>query len=1087
MKSLTKMRLINWHYFENETIEFKGSALITGDNGSGKSTLLDAMQFVLTGGGVNFNTAAHEEGKRNLMGYVRCKTGKDEKTYERQGSITSHIALEFFDDETQSSFVLGAVIDSYDILSRPESVYYFVDNQKIQEGLFTEEHKLIRNISAFKTHLNSYEKKQLVKSKNDAASMFQNKIGGIDGRFPTLLSKSLAFKAMKDVRSFVYMYLLDEKKVDIMHLKENIKSFISLEKLLNTTKKQLEYLSEITESAEEIYGYEKVVTQQEYIIEMAKLESEKEQEKNNQREIEELENQNNRIMEKKSFLNASITEIEDQISQIDRYLATNETKILMDDLERSLRNLQENHGKESQRKNLFLSTLEKEKERTKKIFETDPEEIYKDFYKKSVEAGYLNNEETFIRIVHQMIEKYEKLRDRLTEQRSELTVRKNELEGKIKELDEIIRKLKNNKLTYGENTEELVNLLRTELARETGKKIEVRVLCELIDITDEKWRNAIEGYLNTQKFNIIVDPQYYDASLRIYEKYKISKGIYGAGLVNTGALKKYNHTDEDVLASLITSRNSYARQYVNLLLGQVVMANLVDDLKDHKIAITSTCMLYKNFTARQLNPGTYEIPYIGEKAVKVQLEKREEERSVYKGKLSDMEVQIQLKTDVVEEIKKSGLEHLLNNLSSFELLDTIDKNIYETQKKLEQIDRSTIMSKQMEQDSLKRDKKTFQIEIQSIDKKINQMSEKRGSLRTASSQCKKSMEYFIQRLKDLKSRNESALIGIEERFLKEARNRKYSELIGNFENSKKGYESRIENRLKILINQQSKYNSSYEFGAPTGTGSIGQYHYEMERLRNSTILDYEEQIRKSKENAEYEFKEHFILKLRENILNAKTEYRKLNQALKGIQFGKDEYSFSIEKSREFEKFYEMIMDDNNMGQDTIFSMLFNDKHKEAIDELFRRISSDQGDYHGELEKFTDYRTYMDYDIKIKQADSTYSFSKICREKSGGETQTPYYVTIGASFKQLYSSARQHSTIGLMLLDEAFEKMDEERIKSMMEFLNHLELQVILAVPSQSADHIIPYVQTTVLVENDGHTGFTDSIHKMKVENRSSLS
>ena len=48
-KILKKIKLINWHYFENVELEVEDSALFFGDNGSGKSTVLDALQYVLTG------------------------------------------------------------------------------------------------------------------------------------------------------------------------------------------------------------------------------------------------------------------------------------------------------------------------------------------------------------------------------------------------------------------------------------------------------------------------------------------------------------------------------------------------------------------------------------------------------------------------------------------------------------------------------------------------------------------------------------------------------------------------------------------------------------------------------------------------------------------------------------------------------------------------------------------------------------------------------------------------------------------------------------------------------------------------------
>ena len=76
MKKLTRMKLINWHRFNNCTIDFGDSTLLSGENGAGKSTLLDAIQFVIICSTGYFNKAAHENGKRKLTGYIRCKPEK---------------------------------------------------------------------------------------------------------------------------------------------------------------------------------------------------------------------------------------------------------------------------------------------------------------------------------------------------------------------------------------------------------------------------------------------------------------------------------------------------------------------------------------------------------------------------------------------------------------------------------------------------------------------------------------------------------------------------------------------------------------------------------------------------------------------------------------------------------------------------------------------------------------------------------------------------------------------------------------------------------------------------------------------------
>ena len=46
-KILTRVRLVNWHYFENEIMSMNGSTLVSGENTAGKSTILDAIQSAL--------------------------------------------------------------------------------------------------------------------------------------------------------------------------------------------------------------------------------------------------------------------------------------------------------------------------------------------------------------------------------------------------------------------------------------------------------------------------------------------------------------------------------------------------------------------------------------------------------------------------------------------------------------------------------------------------------------------------------------------------------------------------------------------------------------------------------------------------------------------------------------------------------------------------------------------------------------------------------------------------------------------------------------------------------------------------------
>src|SRR5574337_601417 len=124
MKTLTKIRLINWHLFENTSIDYTGSTYFIGINGAGKSTILDAVQFALVGGqrDVRFNQAALAGGKRTLASYVRGELGTEGQRYLR-ADATGVVALEFRNPD-DTCFTHGAVMDAFEDGRSPEVTYF---------------------------------------------------------------------------------------------------------------------------------------------------------------------------------------------------------------------------------------------------------------------------------------------------------------------------------------------------------------------------------------------------------------------------------------------------------------------------------------------------------------------------------------------------------------------------------------------------------------------------------------------------------------------------------------------------------------------------------------------------------------------------------------------------------------------------------------------------------------------------------------------------------------------------------------------------------------------------------------------------
>jgi uncharacterized protein YPO0396 len=90
-------------------------------------------------------------------------------------------------------------------------------------------------------------------------------------------------------------------------------------------------------------------------------------------------------------------------------------------------------------------------------------------------------------------------------------------------------------------------------------------------------------------------------------------------------------------------------------------------------------------------------------------------------------------------------------------------------------------------------------------------------------------------------------------------------------------------------------------------------------------------------------------------------------------------------------------------------------------------------------------------------------------QSGGETQTPFYIAVLASFAQLYRVNDQTSfgnTVRLVVFDEAFNKMDSDRIIESVRLLRKMRLQAIICTPPDKVGDIMPVADNTLFARNE---------------------
>lgn len=1078
MRKLRRIRVINWHRFVDETIDFADSVLLSGENGAGKSTLLDAIQFVITCSKSNFNKAAHEKGKRNLNGYMRCKTGREDKPYERTGQISSHLALEFYDEEKELPFLVGAVMDSASEEKEPNAAWYVMENTVLDDALFWKGNQ-VKSISGFRS--TNKRIRQWAMTKTEGRKIMQARFGRIEDKFFSLIPKALAFKPIHDIKDFVYSYVLDEKEVNIDVLKENVRSYQELEKMLQDVKVRIGELEAINGKEQEVENYLRRDRHQEYYLARADVELTKEAMEQAEQKMRYDELHSRELERKKEALQKEKEARQNTITALNIELNSDSDYQALKGLEQQEHDLRE-RLKEDQTEVLELKkAVKRALGNAGQLLEVrDVDSCIREY------ASLLQNLEEcksladvslcLERAVEYKKKMYGKVQEKLAERKVELRGCQNEqseLAGRIAELEK-------KRLTYPREVMELRQRIGEELQR-LGRSGQVRVLCELLDIVNPAWQNAVEGYLNNQRFYLLVDPEDFDLAISVYDRMRENRKVYGAGLINAAKLEEYDKAPAGTLASVVDSKSIWARRYVNMVLGRVHMCQRYQDLKKYPIAITRQCMRYQNHVVSAIRPEIYETPYIGAEAYRKQLEQCRTRQAALAetaqkliSRIEDMErISKPLDTEADVDVKY--------RLLSLEAKRLHEKQLFDCRRRMKELKaNNTLIQKRIHLDALEKEQRRNEEKISQTDREIGRCQEDLDRQKEEIVSLTGILGQQTVSLAEL-----AQILGPDEavcakEYEKQREGKELQKFKENFERARKANWTLKEKTEEDLLRLMRAYKTAHDFGAADSRAGYPEFLAEYEKLKNSQLLSYEEKVYQARQAAEQEFREQFLSRLQENIKQAQGEFRELNRSLKEIHFSRERYEFQFEPSRRLKKYYQMIMDDFNVLQgESIFSGLFRENHREAIEELFEKLALEDDNSSKALEEYTDYRTYMDYDIKITADDGSYMFySKVSQEKSGGETQTPFYITVAASFMQLYRNSIGGSSIGLVMFDEAFNNMDDERIAGVLEFMTHSNLQVVIAAPPDKIQYIGPAVRKVLLVLQDGQASYVEDFTRM---------
>jgi len=256
------------------------------------------------------------------------------------------------------------------------------------------------------------------------------------------------------------------------------------------------------------------------------------------------------------------------------------------------------------------------------------------------------------------------------------------------------------------------------------------------------------------------------------------------------------------------------------------------------------------------------------------------------------------------------------------------------------------------------------------------------------------------------------------------------------------------------------------------------------RLQNTELPQYKDQAQEAYLASQNTFRQDVALALHANLKYQTTTFKRLNDALKASPAftNGERYQFQAKIRPDLiplKKFIENIAD---FGAD---GGLFGEPGEipPQFAELLReKTTTGNAAVKSPLD---DYREFFEFDIEIETDDPVTGvtktighLSKRIGPGSGGEHRAPLYVIAGAALSSAYRMDENNQDgLRLILLDEAFDKMDTPNIVATMRYLEKLGLQVLLASPGENLPTLTAFLHRYFEIMKD------ETRHVIQVEER----
>lgn len=664
------------------------------------------------------------------------------------------------------------------------------------------------------------------------------------------------------------------------------------------------------------------------------------------------------------------------------------------------------------------------------------------------------------------------LRDQLAQERDRRRASSDRLQKSIEAKRREIQTLETHQVNYPAFVRSALDAIAAQCP-----KADARVLCDYVNVVDREWQAAIEGYIGAARFGIIVAPEYEAEAIAIVRNMS-GQGNRARIIQGDKARKDLDKSSESPNNSIVNVMHfshATAEVYLKASYGNVQRVENANELRNTRRGITKDAMGSGNYAMFRCDMADTDLVF-GQGA-------RERALEAKRNEFHDLNREWQAATDYVNEIQQ--LLAAVDKLKAIAYADTL-QSMLEAQERIVTIDAKLHQLDLSDSKALDEELNELKARLQEQQKIFNDINNAqvdcRAELKNVDNQCHKldtEQEKTLAVVDECEA-NLQTITGLWPDFDVDARLQSADESveqhsIGYFEANLSTVNAELKSilhRLQQAVMQHNQFCLSadailfnVDYSDELGAGNFRhlcdirrQFDALYNRDKNHILAQRHQEI----ESLRLSFNNAFVSNLCHSIYQAINDGKKtieeLNKELEHHRFGADRERFRFDwewvlEFKEYWQFFKAVIDTPHaVDGETLFTMKLEEKHQRVRERLMTMLlDEDEQKALRELTRIADYRNYRRYEIyKEPEGKAPIALSQY-GTGSGGQLETPAYIIRSAAITSAFRFNEGNSHLRMVLVDEAFSKMDEHRSREVINYLTEsLGLQLNFIMPSSKS-------------------------------------